>query len=96
MDVVALEHAAFHIGGVIVAGAQALERGVLVAECGEERERKLRRVEGLDGQVRYGLFDFYCVHEDILHMGRCFGGELGTGPTRLSEYGYARKAPFGR
>ena len=63
MDIAALEHATRHIRGVVVAGAQALERGLLIAERGQERERELRRVEGLKGQVRYGFFDFYCIHE---------------------------------
>jgi hypothetical protein len=62
MDVVALEHATRHIRCIVVASTQALECRVLIAESGQERERELRRIEGLKGQVRYGFFDFYCIH----------------------------------
>ena len=62
VDVAALEHAAGHIRGVVVACPQALEGGVLVAEGSQEGEREFRSVEGLKGQFREGGFDFYCVH----------------------------------
>ena len=51
MDVVALEYAAGHIGDVVVARAQALEGRVLIVESGQERERELRRIEWLKGEV---------------------------------------------
>ena len=62
VDVVALEHAARQVGGVVVAGAQASEGGVLVAESGEEGEGKLSGSKGLKRQVGDSLFDFYGVH----------------------------------
>jgi hypothetical protein len=62
VNVAALEHAAGHVGSVVVAGAQAPERGVLVAEGGQEGEGELGSVEGLERQIRDGLFDFYGVH----------------------------------
>ena len=62
VDVVALEHAAGHVGRVVVASAQALERGVLVAEGGQEGECELSGIERLKRQVGDGLFDFYGVH----------------------------------
>ena len=31
-------------------------------ESGQEREREFRCLEGLKGQLRYGLFYFYCIH----------------------------------
>jgi hypothetical protein len=51
VDVVALKHAAGHVGGVVVADAQALECGVLVAEGGQKGERELVSVKGLERQV---------------------------------------------
>jgi len=51
MDVVALEHATRHIRSIVVASTQALECRILIAESGQERERELRRVEGLKGQI---------------------------------------------
>lgn len=51
MNVAAQQYASGYVRGVVVAGAQALERGFLVAERGQEGERELRRVKGLKGQV---------------------------------------------
>ena len=51
------------VGLVVIARAQTLERGFLVAECSKECVRKLRGIEGLKGQFRYGLFNFYSIHE---------------------------------
>jgi hypothetical protein len=62
VDVVALEYATRHIRSIVVASAQAFERSILIAESGQERERELSRVEGLKGEIRYGFFDFYCIH----------------------------------
>jgi len=62
VDVVALEHAALHVGGVVVASPQTPERGLLVAECGQEGERELSAGKRLKRQVGDGLFDFYGVH----------------------------------
>ena len=45
-----------------VAGAQAFEGGFLVAEGSEKGVGELGRVEGLEGQIGNGLFDFYGVH----------------------------------
>ena len=62
VDVVPLEHAAWHVGGVVISGAQALERGVLVAEGGQKSEGELSGIKGLKRQVGDCLFDFYGVH----------------------------------
>lgn len=40
-----------NVRGIVVARTQALERGVLVAEGGQKRERELRCVKGLEGQL---------------------------------------------
>ena len=48
----ALVVATGHIRSVVVAGAQALEGGVLVAKSGKEGKGELRRVEGLKRQFR--------------------------------------------
>ena len=61
-ELVAQQHAASDVRGVVVARAQALERGVLVAESCQEGERKLGGIKGRQGQVGYGLFDLYGIH----------------------------------
>jgi hypothetical protein len=62
VDVIALKHAAGHVGSVAVAHAQTAERRLLVAKGGQEGERELLRVKRLERKVRDGLFDFYGVH----------------------------------
>jgi hypothetical protein len=62
MDVVTLEHATRYIRSVVVAGTQTPESRVLIAKCRQKRKRELSRIEGLKGQIRYGFFDFYCIH----------------------------------
>ena len=58
VDVVALQHAAGQVGGVADTLAELLEGGVLVAEGGQELERELRPLKGLEGEVGKGMFDF--------------------------------------
>ena len=65
VDVVGLKHAAPRagkVGPVRFALAQAPERRFLVAECLQERERKLRGVKRLPGEVGDGLFYLDSVH----------------------------------
>ena len=86
VDVVALQHAACYIRGIVVAAAQALERSFLVAKRSQKRKRKLRSVKVLQGQVGEGGFDFYGVH----------GGRLSPQPYRRGWVGQSwRWFPWG-
>lgn len=60
--IVAVVENSAEIGLVGIAGAQALERGFLVAERLKERIGELDRVELLFGKGGDGLFDLDCVH----------------------------------
>ena len=62
MDVVAQQHSTGHIGGIVVACAQALEGGFFVAEGAQKGEGKLSGIKGLQGQIGDGGFYFYGVH----------------------------------
>lgn len=66
MDVAALEHPARQIGLVGGAGAQALDRGLLVPEGRQEGERKRLGVKRRLGQGGYGFFDLDGVHSSAL------------------------------
>jgi hypothetical protein len=61
VDIAGLQNPA-KIGFVGFAAAQALDRSVLVPERPEERERKLRRIEGLLDQLGNGLFNLDRIH----------------------------------
>jgi len=63
MDVAAEQNATGHVRGVVVPCTQAFESIFLIAERGQERERKIRCLERLQGLFRYGGFNFYCIHD---------------------------------
>ena len=61
VDIAALENPA-DVGLVRVAGLEAFEGGLLVAERLEKGVGELRRHEGRFGEVGDGFFDLDCVH----------------------------------
>ena len=70
VNVVGLKNPA-KVGFVGRPRAQALDRGVLVAERKEEGIRELISIERLLGQCRYGLFDFNSVHYELSGDQKC-------------------------
>ena len=72
MDIAALKHAT-NIRLVGIAGAQALDCGVLVAKGAQELKGELGPVKRLKRKVGYGFFDFNGIHAGHL---RAAGGHL--------------------
>jgi hypothetical protein len=62
VDVVALEHAAGHVGGVVVAPARRRLRSCPCCRRRPGRRRGTRRRRRAGAPGRRWLFDFYCVH----------------------------------
>jgi hypothetical protein len=50
---------------MVFASAETINRGLLIANCGEELKRKLGSVKRLLGKLRYSVGDFYGVHGAI-------------------------------